>query len=98
MSIRVHLQVEKTDKSTKICAKCCNDLIELVRKREICAAANSKMKNTVSNGMNDGIAVEISAGQQVADVCISLIDDENDAENEMTAVQFSSTNSLVLGS
>lgn len=55
------------------------------------------MKNTVSNGMDNSVAVEFSVrtndGQQADNVCISLIDDESDTENDMSsAVEPHNTN------
>lgn len=98
-SARAHLQVENTDKSSKICATCFCNLNEYLEKRKVCAAVNSKMKNTVSDGMDDVVVVEfpqeINTGQRAGNVCISLIDDESDAENDMTSsVQSDNTNSV----
>lgn len=87
----LHLQVERTDNSTKICASCFRNVNEYVRKREICAETNKLMKNSVPRDGEESSRVGVvdrpirRALNDSPIECISLTDDESDAENGETA-------------
>lgn len=84
------LQVEATDETTKICAKCFENLSEYAKKRKICATTDRLMRNSQANDIDETSDVAARVDQLDADDAISVIDltvldSDSDAENDEVA-------------